>query len=78
VRLINRQNGRGTRNLIDYRLGQLGIDSSQIGGYENEAYTHLEVGLSILSGETDVGVATVAVAKLLGLSAFPSPRSDST
>lgn len=71
VRLINRQKGAGTRNLIDYRLGQLGIDPSQIRGYENEAYTHLEVGLSVLSGETDVGIATVAVAKLLGLFCIP-------
>jgi excisionase family DNA binding protein len=71
VRLINRQKGAGTRNLIDYHLGRLGIDPSAIRGYENETYTHLEVGLSVLSNETDVGVATIAVAKLLGLFFIP-------
>jgi putative molybdopterin biosynthesis protein len=34
-------------------------------------YTHFEVGLSILSGEADAGVATIAVAKLLGLPFVP-------
>ena len=40
-------------------------------GYEKEVYTHLEVGLSILSKEADVGIATIAVSKLLGLSFIP-------
>jgi putative molybdopterin biosynthesis protein len=71
IKLINRQKGAGTRNLIDRNLSKLGITPENIQGYSNEAYTHLEVGLSVLSNETDVGVATVAVAKLLGLHFIP-------
>ena len=37
-------------------------------------YTHLEVGLSVLSNETDVGVATIAISRLLGLSFIPITR----
>lgn len=74
VRFINRQKGSGTRNLIDHNLGRLGIDASGIQGYENEVNTHLEVGLSIVSGESDVGVATVAVSSFLGLSFIPITR----
>jgi putative molybdopterin biosynthesis protein len=71
VKLINRQKGAGTRNLIDRNLAKLGMTPENIQGYANEAYTHLEVGLSVLSNETDVGVATIAVAKLLGLYFIP-------
>jgi len=67
VRLINRQKGSGTRVLLDYHLKRLQISPSKINGYEREVYTHFEVGLSILSKEADVGIATIAVSKLLGL-----------
>jgi excisionase family DNA binding protein len=71
VRFINRQKGSGTRVLFDYRLNRLKISSSEIHGYEREVYTHFEVGLSILSKEADVGIATIAVSKLLGLPFIP-------
>jgi len=71
VRFINRQKGAGTRVLLDYYLKKLKIPSSGIQGYEREVYTHLEVGISILSKESDVGIATVAVSKFFGLSFIP-------
>lgn len=71
VRFINRQKGSGTRVLLDYHLKRLKISSSDIHGYEIEVYTHFEVGLSILSKEADVGIATIAVPKLLGLPFIP-------
>jgi putative molybdopterin biosynthesis protein len=69
--LINRQKGSGTRVLLDYHLKKLQIAPSKINGYEREVYTHFEVGLSILSKEADVGIATIAVSKLLGLPFIP-------
>jgi excisionase family DNA binding protein len=71
VRFINRQKGAGTRVLLDYYLKKLRIPSSEIKGYEKEVYTHLEVGISILSKESDVGIATVAVSKFFGLAFIP-------
>jgi excisionase family DNA binding protein len=70
-RFINRQQGSGTRLLIDYHLKRLGITSDVISGYDNEVYAHFDVGISILSGEADVGIATAAVSKLLGLQFIP-------
>jgi putative molybdopterin biosynthesis protein len=67
IRFINRQFGSGTRLLLDYHLQKLGIAADQIDGYEKEVYTHFEVGLSIVSGEAQVGIASAAIAKLLGL-----------
>ena len=71
VRFINRQKGSGTRILLDHHLKRLRISPSKVNGYEKEVYTHFEVGLSILSKEADVGIATVAVSKLLGLAFIP-------
>jgi putative molybdopterin biosynthesis protein len=71
VRFINRQKGSGTRVLLDHHLQKLGVSSATIQGYENEVYTHFEVGFSILTREADVGIATASTAKLLGLSFIP-------
>jgi putative molybdopterin biosynthesis protein len=71
VRLINRQKGSGTRVLLDHHLKQAKIPSSKIEGYDKEVYTHFEVGLSILSKEANAGIATIAIAKLLGLPFIP-------
>jgi len=71
ARFINRQKGSGTRVLLDHHLKNLGISPAAIKGYENEVFTHFEVGLSILAKEADVGIATGAVAKLIGLSFIP-------
>jgi len=76
VRLINRQKGSGTRVLLDHHLKRLRILPSKINGYEREVYTHFEVGLSILSKEADVGIATIAVSKLLGLPFIPITQEN--
>ena len=71
VRFINRQKGAGTRVLLDYYLKKLRIPPSEIKGYEKEVYTHLEIGISVLSKESDVGIGTIAVSKFFGLSFIP-------
>lgn len=76
VKFINRQEGSGTRVLLDYHLGRLGLSPEDINGYDKEVYTHVQVGLSILSAEADVGIATAAVSKLLGLSFVPITRES--
>jgi excisionase family DNA binding protein len=74
VRFINRQAGSGTRLLLDYHLGRAEISPDRIAGYEQEVFTHFEVGLAILSGGADAGIATVAVANFLGLAFIPITR----
>jgi excisionase family DNA binding protein len=71
IRFINRQEGSGTRLLIDYHLKKAGISTDGIIGYENEVFTHIEVGLAILSGQANVGMATGSVSRMLGLSFLP-------
>lgn len=71
IRFVNRQEGSGTRLLLDNNLKKFKISPSLIPGYKNEVYTHFEVGLSVLSREADVGMATIAISRLLGLSFIP-------
>jgi excisionase family DNA binding protein len=71
LRIINRQKGSGTRVYLDQELVRLGIEPNQIDGYEQHVVTHLEVGLKVLQGEADTGLATRAAARLLGLDFSP-------
>jgi len=74
VRFVNRQEGSGTRLLLDYHLEKAGLQRERIAGYENEVLTHAEIGLSILSGEADMGIAAAAVSALFGLGFIPIVR----
>jgi excisionase family DNA binding protein len=78
IRFVNRQSGSGIRLLLDHELKNKGITCGEISGYDNEVYTHFEVGLSLISGEADVGIASAAVAKILDLKFQPlvSERFD--
>jgi putative molybdopterin biosynthesis protein len=57
-------------------LKGVGIPSTAIRGYENEVYTHFEVGLAIASRHADAGIATMAVSKLLDLPFIPITREN--
>jgi putative molybdopterin biosynthesis protein len=67
VRYVNRQRGAGTRILLDYHLGQLGIAPAQVRGYEREEYTHLAVAAAVQSGVADCGLGIAAAARALDL-----------
>jgi putative molybdopterin biosynthesis protein len=71
VTFINRQRGAGTRVLLDYILGQLNIDSSNIRGYDQEEYTHLAVAAAVRSGRADCGLGIAAAAQALELDFIP-------
>jgi len=68
---VNRQPGSGTRILFDYKLQEMGIDPSQIRGYDNEEYTHMNVAVAVLNGMADVGLGIMAAAKALDLDFIP-------
>jgi len=76
ARFINRQEGSGTRLLLEYNLKKAGITADSINGYDEAVYTHVEVGLSVLSGKADAGIATVAVSRLMGLHFLPLTREN--
>ncbi|MFU8773591.1 MAG: substrate-binding domain-containing protein, partial [Anaerolineales bacterium] len=71
IRFINRQRGAGTRVLLDYQLGLLGIDKGSIQGYNLEEYTHLAVAAAVASGKADCGLGISAAAQALNLEFLP-------
>jgi putative molybdopterin biosynthesis protein len=71
IHFVNRQAGSGTRVLLDYELGQAGLDGSGIQGYDNDEYTHMSVAISVLSGKADAGLGILAAARALGLDFIP-------
>ncbi len=71
IHLVNRQRGAGTRVLLDYELGKLGISADNVQGYKNEEYTHLGVAAAVASGRADCGLGIAAAAKALELDFIP-------
>ncbi len=49
VRLVNRQRGSGTRNLLDHWLIKSGILQETVCGYDVEEFTHLGVAAAVAS-----------------------------
>lgn len=71
VVFVNRQRGAGTRILLDYQLGLLGISPMRIRGYDQEEYTHLAVAAAVASGRADCGLGIAAAAVALNLDFIP-------
>ena len=71
VRCINRQEGAGTRLLLDYHLKQLGLKGYQIKGYDYQVSTHTEVAIAIRNEWADVGLGVRAAALAFGLEFIP-------
>lgn len=71
VRIVNRQPGAGTRILLDHSLRKAGASPGDLPGYDREVFTHMDVGLAVLAGDADAGIASSAVSRLLGLDMIP-------
>lgn len=71
VTFINRQRGAGTRVLLDYEIGKLGLSPDSIQGYDREEFTHLNVAAAVQSGRADCGLGIAGAAQALGLDFIP-------
>jgi putative molybdopterin biosynthesis protein len=69
LRVARRQFGTGTRVLLDRLLAQSGIAPDEIHG--PDAGSHLEVAMSIATGQADVGLGARAAANAMGLEFLP-------
>lgn len=71
VRFINRQEGAGTRVLLDAMLESVGVDASLIRGYGDIEFTHAAVAAHVASGQVDAGFGVAASAARFGLDFIP-------
>ena len=67
IRLVNRQEGSGTRVYLDSLLRKKGIQSLTIRGYLNQKTTHTEIAAEVAEGNADVGLGLEAAAKAYDL-----------
>jgi putative molybdopterin biosynthesis protein len=71
---LNRNQGSGTRILIDFLLREKNIDPSAIRGYATEVESHLSAGLRVLRGEADVAFGIRHIGHILDLAFIPLHR----
>jgi putative molybdopterin biosynthesis protein len=71
ARYVNRQEGSGTRALLERELDRLGISPASIPGYEREEHTHLAVAAAVSSGRCDCGLGVLSAARAFGLGFVP-------
>ncbi len=68
---VNRQRGAGTRVLLDFEIGKIGLSPESIRGYTREEYTHLAVAAAVASGVADCGLGIHSAAAALDLDFVP-------
>lgn len=71
VRLVNREEGAGSRVLLDLALAFAGIPAGAVRGYDCLASGHLAVAEAVRAGLADVGVGVRAAAIADGLDFIP-------
>ncbi len=74
ARFINRQEGSGTRHLLDHRIEKLDIDPETIEGYGRTVSSHSEVALAVREGSADAGLGVRAAASSSSLEFIPVAR----
>ena len=71
VRFVNRNEGSGTRVLIEYLMRQSGVTEKSIDGFSDTEDSHLAVALKVFLNEADVGMGIEYVTHLVPLDFIP-------
>ena len=71
LRLVNREPGAQARTLLDRERLRLGLEPSQLPGYDSLAAGHLQVAAAIGGGLADAGVSSEPAALAYGLDFIP-------
>ncbi|MFT8315576.1 MAG: helix-turn-helix transcriptional regulator [Clostridium sp.] len=72
ITIVNRENGSGTRVLLDQHLKLLGITAKNIKGYNENYLTHLAVASVVSHGNADLGLGIEkAVLQVPGIDFIP-------
>jgi len=72
LRIVNREHGSGSRQLLDAQLRAAGVPISSVGGYDHPpASGHLAAAWQVYAGLADACVATRSAARAFGLDFLP-------
>lgn len=67
LRFINRPTSTGTRALTESKMKEESVESFEVPGFENEAYSHFEVAKAIAGGDADAGISSPFYAEIFNL-----------
>jgi putative molybdopterin biosynthesis protein len=71
VKVMNRERGAGSRDLLDSNLRKLGISFNQVNGYGSIAQGHLAAAYAVATGNADCCIAPRSAALCFGLDFVP-------
>ena len=71
LRIVNREPGAEARRLLDAERRRLGLDPSDLPGYDTQAAGHLQVASAVAAGLAAAGVASEPAARAYGLAFVP-------
>ena len=71
VTIVNREEGAGSRQLLDKRLAEAGIEPRHVRGYNAIEHGHLPAALRVSTGQADCCVAARSAARVFGLDFLP-------
>ena len=71
VTIVNREQGSGSRALLDALIRTMHLSAKSIRGYQREVYGHLSAAHAVLTGEADCCIATRSAAQTFGLDFIP-------
>ncbi|HLQ72795.1 MAG TPA: helix-turn-helix transcriptional regulator [Bacillota bacterium] len=71
VRIVNREQGAGSRVLLDEQLKKINVHTSLIRGYDHIQTSHLSVAAAIANEAADVGVGIEQPTKLANIDFVP-------
>jgi molybdate-binding protein len=71
VQIVNREEGAGSRILLDAHLKRLDVPPASVHGYDHLAHGHLPAAWQVQSGAADCCIATRAAARVFGLGFIP-------
>ncbi len=71
VRIVNREKGAGSREVLDQHLRAAGIPADRVNGYDRIAAGHLPAAQAVSLGQADCCIATRSAARAFGLHFIP-------
>lgn len=71
ITFVNRQQGSGTRVILELLLNRSGLSGQEIPGFESVELTHAAIAAYVASGMADVGLGVEAAARQFGLDFVP-------
>ena len=71
VRLVNREAGSGSRQLLERALSRERVACRAVQGFDRVVTSHTQVAREVASSRADVGVSTASVAAMYGLGFVP-------